>query len=191
MKPAIGVMFRREQPAASRPAFAKRVEAMGLDELWVVEDCFYHGGIAQAAIALASTERIKVGLGIAPAVARNSAFTAMEFATLANAYPGRFVGGIGHGVDVWMEQIGAKPKSWIASMREIVTDVQALLAGGTVTTGGNYSALDQVVLEFLPEQRPPVLLGVRGSKSIQLAGEIADGVLLAERATPRLCEMGI
>lgn len=182
MSPKLGVMFRRERPIETLPDFARRIEELGFDELWVVEDCFYHGGIAQAAMALASTQHIKIGLGIAPAVARNSAFTAMEFATLATGYPDRFVAGIGHGVDIWMQQIGEKPASWMKSMREIVTDIQTILAGHKVTTTGEYSALTDVVLEVTPRQRPPLLLGVRGPKSIQLAGEISDGVLLAEVA---------
>ena len=52
---SIGVMFRREQAPENLPAYARRVEALGFDELWVVEDCFYTGGIAQAATALAAT----------------------------------------------------------------------------------------------------------------------------------------
>ena len=110
---SIGVMFRREQPPEHLVDYARRVEAAGLDELWLVEDCFYHGGIAQVATALAVTERITVGLGIAPAVARNASFLAMEFATLAHMHPARFHGGIGHGVGGWMEQIGARPASWL------------------------------------------------------------------------------
>ena len=43
--PAIGVMFRREQPPERLAAYARKVEAATLDELWVVEDCFYIGGI--------------------------------------------------------------------------------------------------------------------------------------------------
>ena len=96
--PEMGVMFRREQDPATLVDYARRVEAVGFDQLWAVEDCFYAGGIAQVAIALAATSRLKVGMGINPAVARNPAFLAMEYATLANAFPGRFIGGIGHGV---------------------------------------------------------------------------------------------
>ena len=56
--------------------------------------------------ALAVTERLAVGIGILPAVARNPAITAMELATLAGLAPGRVVAGIGHGVQEWMAQVG-------------------------------------------------------------------------------------
>lgn len=176
----IGVMFRREQDPATLISYAREAEEMGFDQLWVVEDCSYAGGIAQAAIALAATTRLKVGVGINPAVARNPAFLAMEYATLANAFPGRLIGGIGHGVAGWMEQIGAKPASWLASIDEITTAVRRILRGELVTTDGRYVRLTDVQLEQAPEVVPPVLLGVMGEKSVRLAGECADGLLAVE-----------
>ena len=65
-------MFRCATPAGELPAFARRAEAAGFDELWVVEDCFYSGGVAAAAAALAATARVRVGIGILPAAARNA-----------------------------------------------------------------------------------------------------------------------
>jgi alkanesulfonate monooxygenase SsuD/methylene tetrahydromethanopterin reductase-like flavin-dependent oxidoreductase (luciferase family) len=182
--PELGVVFPREEDPATLIDCVRRVEAMGFDQFWVVEDCFYNSGIAQVAIALAATDRIKIGMGINPAVARNPAFLAMEYATLANAFPGRFIGGIGHGVAEWMEQIGAKPKSWLGSIEEITTAVRRILAGESVTTHGQYVRLDSVQLYQPPRIVPLVLLGVRGEKSLRLAGACADGVILADNATP-------
>jgi alkanesulfonate monooxygenase SsuD/methylene tetrahydromethanopterin reductase-like flavin-dependent oxidoreductase (luciferase family) len=175
-----GVMFRREQDPATLVSYAQRVEAMGFDQLWVVEDCFYHGGIAQAAMALAVTNRLKVGMGINPAVARKPAFLAMEYATLANAFPGRFIGGIGHGVSEWMDQIGEKPASWLTSISEITSSTRRILRGELVSMDGHYAQLRDVQLELPPETVPPVLLGVQGEKSIRVAGECADGILVIE-----------
>lgn len=184
MRPAIGVMFRREQHPASLADYARRAEAMGFDQLWVVEDCFYLGGVAQAAIALAATSRIAVGLGIVPAVARNPAFLAMEYATLASAFPGRFIGGIGHGFGGWMAQVGARPESWLRSLDEITTAVRRIVHGEEVTVDGRYASLDAVRLESAPEVAPPILLGVQAEKSLRLAGARADGVVLAEGSGP-------
>lgn len=182
--PELGIVFPREEDPATLMDCARRAEAMGFDQFWVVEDCFYNSGIAQVAIALAATDRIKIGMGINPAVARNAAFLAMEYATLANAFPGRFIGGIGHGVAEWMEQIGARPKSWLGSIEETTQAVRRILAGELVTTHGQYVKLDGVQLYQPPKVAPPVLLGVRGEKSLRLAGACADGVILADNATP-------
>ena len=109
--PRLGVCFPRELEPGLVVEFANRLEAGGVDELWVIEDCFYTAGITLAATALAHSETLAVGIGILPAVTRNVSTTAMEVATLARLAPGRITAGIGHGVRAWMEQIGARPES--------------------------------------------------------------------------------
>lgn len=179
----IGVMFRCATPPEELPEFARRAEAAGFDELWVVEDCFFSGGVAAAAAALGATTRISVGLGILPAGPRNAAFTAMEFATLARIYPGRFAGGIGHGMPTWMAQVGSAVASPLTLLEERLTVVRSLLQGSTVTTAGRYTHLDEVKLAAPPAAVPPVYAGVRGPRSLELAGRAADGTILAEPVT--------
>ena len=41
-------------------------KSLGLDELWIVEDCFWAGGLTAVSAALASTDHIGVGMGIVP-----------------------------------------------------------------------------------------------------------------------------
>lgn len=176
----IGVMLRREHPPEDVAQYVRRAEKLGFDEIWLVEDCFYASGIAPAAVGLAGSERIRVGLGIMPAVARNPAFTAMEIATLARMYPGRFLPGIGHGVTEWMKQIGAFPASQLAALEETAVIVRALLRGEKVDFDGKHAQLNDVQLEFPPDALPPVSLGVRGPKSLRLSGRAADGTILSE-----------
>jgi len=180
----IGVSLPRDLPAAHVVEFCVRAEQLGFDELWIVEDLFYRGGIAQAAIALASTSRIHVGIGILPAAARNVAFTALEVGTLAELYPGRVTVGIGHGVTEWIKQVGAWPKSPLGLMRETLSALRALLRGETVDVDGEYVTLRDARLEFPPSIVPLVLAGVRGPKSLAISGAHADGTALAEPVTP-------
>ena len=182
---SFGVMFRREWPAEELLGYARRVEERGLDELWVVEDLSFHGGFTQATAALAATTQIGVGIGIAPAVVRNVAYAAMEIATLAQMFPGRFHMGFGHGVDFWIEQVGAAPTSWMSSLREVVMATTRLLAGESVTMHGDHVHLDQVQLAHPARVIPPISLGVRGPRSMALAGDIADGIIFAEWSGPR------
>lgn len=63
-------MLHRTFPASFVREFAESLEANNIDDLWIIEDCFFTAGISQAATALARTERLNVGLGILPAVAR-------------------------------------------------------------------------------------------------------------------------
>ncbi len=86
--------------------------------------------------------------------------------------------GLGHGVQQWMAQIGAAVPSPMTLLREYTEAVRDLLHGGTVTADGRYVQLDQVELDWPPEQVPPVLVGARGPRTLRLAGELADGVIL-------------
>jgi len=63
-------------------------------------------------------------------------------------------------------------------LREHTTAVRALLAGETVDVQGRYVALDKVALDWPPAQPPRLLIGARGPKTVALAAEISDGVLL-------------
>lgn len=184
MTAAIGVMLPRDLPATRVVEYARTAELAGFDELWVVEDCFFRGAIAQAAVALASTTTIRVGIGVMPAAGRNPAITALETSTLAAIFPGRTVVGIGHGMPTWMRQIGAWPASPLALLEETLGAVRGLLGGETITMSGRYVQLTDVVLEEPPHQVPPVLAGVRGPRSLRLSGRLADGTILAEPVTP-------
>lgn len=180
---AVGVTFDRSFAASLVATFAREIDGR-LDELWVIEDCFYTTAPPLASAALAVTEELRVGLGILPAVARTAAVTAMEIATLCSLAPGRVVGGIGHGVQSWMGQMGVRPASPLTALTEVLEAVRALLRGERLTVEGRYVTLLDVQLEHVPDPVPPVLAGVRGPKSMAVAGRSADGVLLADAAGP-------
>jgi 5,10-methylenetetrahydromethanopterin reductase len=179
-----GVMLPRDIPATDFLAYAHKAEQAGFDELWVVEDCFFRGGIAQAAAVLASTTRIQVGIGILPAAVRNPVFTTLEVATLAELFPGRLIVGVGHGMPAWMRQVGAWPASPLTLIGEHLQVIRGLLRGETVTMTGSYVRIEDVALEHAPDIVPPVLAGVRGPRSLEMSGRHADGTILAEPVTP-------
>lgn len=180
----IGMCFDRSFPAGAMADYARRVEGAGIQQLWVIEDCFYTAGVSLAATALAVTEHLQVGIGIMPAVARNPAITAMEIATLCEIAPGRFTPGIGHGVQEWMAQIGARTPSPLTTLGETIGVVKRLLAGDEVTFTGREVSLDSVRLDQPPAIVPPIVAGVQQEKSMALAGRVADGVILVEGAGP-------
>ncbi len=154
---ATGMCFDRTFPAGLVTEMARRLDAGGADQLWIIEDCFYTAGVSLAAAALSVTERLQVGLGILPAVARNAAITAMEIATLCALAPGRVLPGIGHGVQSWMGQMGALTPSPLTTLEEVIVAVTRLLGGETVTMTGREVQLNGVRLDQPPETPPPVL----------------------------------
>ncbi|GHJ41580.1 LLM class flavin-dependent oxidoreductase [Streptomyces sp. TS71-3] len=180
----VGVMLPRDLPVREVLPYARRAEELGFDQVWVVEDLGFRGGLAQAASVLASTTGITVGIGILPAGARNVCFAAMELATLAQLHPGRLIAGIGHGMPDWMRQAGAWPASPLTLIKEYTTALRLLVRGEPGPAAGRYVHCEGVRLTEIPDVVPPVILGVRGPRSQAAAGEVADGLLLAEPANP-------
>lgn len=164
--------------------FAQRAENAGLDELWLWEDSFWAGAYTSAATILARTESIKVGIGLSPAPVRNPLFFAMEITTLASLYPGRFIPGFGHGVEGWLRQIGATPKSSLKALGETVEAVRRLLRGELVTMHGDHIYLDNIQMMLTPEVVPPLFVGGMREKTLQLAGRVGDGTILTEMSPP-------
>ncbi|MEU4625644.1 LLM class flavin-dependent oxidoreductase [Actinoplanes sp. NPDC023801] len=174
----LGVVFRPQNPPERLRPVARAADEAGLEELWLWEDCFLESGIAAAAAALAWTERLSVGIGLLPVPFRNVAVMAMEAATLHRLFPDRAIITVGHGVQDWMGQVGARVASPLTLLREHVSALKALLAGETVTTSGRYVQLDKVKLDYPPPGAAPVYAGATGPRTRALACEIADGILL-------------
>ena len=174
----LGVVLRPQiAPEGLRDAVVRSEEA-GADDVWLWEDCFLGGGISTSAATLAWSSRVRVGLGLMPVPFRNPALAAMEIAALARMFPGRFAPAIGHGVLDWMGQTGVRAASPLTLLRENTAAIRALLHGERVTTDGRYVHLDDVGLDWPPTDVPPLLLGARGDKTLALAGELGDGVVL-------------
>jgi 5,10-methylenetetrahydromethanopterin reductase len=180
----IGVMFDCNRAPEELPEFAAACEAAGADDLWVVEDLGWNGGVSAAALALAATTRLRVGIGIAPAPFRSPAVYAMEIATLARVHPGRIVAGIGHGVGDWMRRIGNAPKSPLALLEESIVAIRDLFNGETVDLDGREVQLEGVRLVHPPRVVPPIVTGVVRPRSLELSGRVADGTILVEGLQP-------
>ncbi|MEU6124732.1 LLM class flavin-dependent oxidoreductase [Streptomyces sp. NPDC047123] len=180
----LGVVFRPQLPPERLRDMVRAAEDAGLAELWLWEDCFLEGGIAAASAALAWSERLRVGVGLLPVPLRNVALATMEAATLHRLFPDRVMLGVGHGVQDWMGQVGARAESPLTLLREHLDAMRSLLAGERVTVRGRYVRLDDVALDWPPASAPAVYAGARGPRSLRLTGEAADGTILDAGTSP-------
>jgi len=180
----VGVVFRPQTAPEHLASAARAADGADLDELWLWEDCFLAGGMSSAAIALANSERLKVGIGILPVPMRNVASTAMEIATIDRAYPGRIRIGLGHGVQDWMAQIGEKVASPMTLLREYVTVLSSLLRGERVTFDGRYVKLADVGLDWPPQTNIELLIGAERPRTLELSGEIGSGTVITGGTSP-------
>jgi alkanesulfonate monooxygenase SsuD/methylene tetrahydromethanopterin reductase-like flavin-dependent oxidoreductase (luciferase family) len=180
----VGVLVHGTTPPEKLVEVCTGIEKAGYGELWLSEDYFFLGGPTSAAMALQATRDIPVGIGILSAVVRHPAVTAMEVSTLTRAYPGRLVAGIGHGVPFWTKQMGLYPKSPLRSLRAVIETTRALLAGETLTIDDGPFVFDNVSLVHPNPAGAQLYAGVIGPKSLELAGEIADGTVMSVIAAP-------
>jgi alkanesulfonate monooxygenase SsuD/methylene tetrahydromethanopterin reductase-like flavin-dependent oxidoreductase (luciferase family) len=162
---------------------ARAADEAGLAELWLWEDCFWGGAMTLASALLAWTDRLAVGIGVLPVPLRNVALTAMETAAVERMFPGRLTLGVGHGVQDWMGQVGARPGSPLTLLTEYLQALRGLLGGERLTTTGRYVQLDDVALGLPPRGAPPLLAAATGDRTLRVSGQYADGTILSSGST--------
>ena len=189
----LGAIARPSLPPERIHRIGRIAEESGLDELWIWEDSFWSGGLTVATALLAATDRLRVGIGLLPIPYRNVALAAMELSAVDRMFPGRFITGLGHGVQEWMGQAGVRVDSPMTLMREYVGALRPLLSGEEVTVSGRYVTLDKIQLNWPPAEPTPLHIGGVGPRSLQVSGEVGDGTILVSDTTlddlPRILDL--
>ena len=156
---------------------ARAAETWGYESLWVT-----HGGGRDAFLVLSAygqaTRTIGLGTGVVPIYPRHPVALAQEALTLAELSTGRLRLGIGVSHRASMtEALGLELGSPLRVMSEYVAVLRSALAGQAEHVGLRYRVHWKSALLRLPGP-PPVLLAGLSVKMLELAGEIADGVIL-------------
>ncbi|MGH8958913.1 MAG: LLM class flavin-dependent oxidoreductase [Acidimicrobiia bacterium] len=167
---------------------ARYAEAKGFEAVWQADSRLVRDATIPMAAFAATTERIKVGAGVVDIWSRNPARLASTFATLDDLAPGRIILGLGAWWDPLASKVGIERRRPLLAMREIVDAVRGLLAGKQVTLHGEFVHLDGVELDYVYQERGPkdvpIYIGATGMQMMELAGEIADGVVLNYLVSP-------
>ena len=167
---------------------ARYAESKGFHAIWQAERRLVREATVPMAAFLAVTERIKVGSGVVNNWTRNPALLASTFSTLDDLAPGRVILGIGAWWEPLASKVGVNRTKPLLAMRETIEAVRALLADQHVTYDGEFVHLDGVELDYVhQERRPkdvPIYIGATGMQMMELAGEIADGVVLNYLVSP-------
>ena len=170
----------------------QHAESAGFSHAWIYDSqmLFSDPYVCMARCA-EHTQRIRIGTGVTNPASRLAPVTANSFATINALAPGRVILGIGTG-NTARRTLGM-PAAKLEEMREHVRICSALLAGETTEyvegkrrrqirflnpDGGWYNVKDPV----------PVYIAASGPKSLRLAGEIADGVILFGAVSPVLID---
>jgi len=174
---------------------ARYAESKGFHAIWQAESRLVREATVPMSAFLAVTDRIKVGSGVVNNWTRNPALLASTFSTLDDLAPGRVILGIGAWWDPLASKVGIKRTKPLLAMRETIEAVRALLGDQSVTYDGEFVHLDGVELDYVhQERRPkdvPIYLGATGMQMMELAGEIADGVVLNYLVSPKYNDMAM
>jgi probable F420-dependent oxidoreductase len=168
----------------------RRAEEAGAEVLWVSE--LHRSATGTAAALIAGTSHARVGTGIMLAFTRSPMVTALEALDLDEMSDGRFLLGLGSGVqrlnERWHNVPFGKP---VPHLRETVRNIR--LFWSTATTGepmeveGEYEPMS-----IRGYERPfpvgnadiPIYLASMGPYMTRLAGEIGDGWISHELCSP-------
>jgi 5,10-methylenetetrahydromethanopterin reductase len=107
----------------------------------------------------------------------------MALATLAEAAQGRVVLTVSVGNILNLAESGVTPSKPVKIMREYVEALRALWQGGPVTKAGELHNLSGAKMAFGQRRQIPVYIASTGPRMLELAGSIADGVLLSAGLT--------
>jgi probable F420-dependent oxidoreductase len=174
---------------------AQRAESLGFDSLWLSDHLFLdlakYGGsderygafepLATLAALARTVTRPRLGTLVLCEVLRPASVLAKALATLDRISGGRLDVGLGAGwYEPDYEAVGVPfppPRERLARLAEAVDIVRELLPGGPLTYDGRYHRAYGAVNRphALQEPRPPVFVGGKGDRLIQLAVEHADG----------------
>ena len=163
-------------PAPAVGSLAAAAEAAGFSAIFVAEG---HGdALSLCHPVVAATRQARAGTAIANAALRPPVLAAKTAAQLDQASGGRFVLGLGVANDVMNGRFGLTPFRPLQMIAEYVGVVRSVLTGQGGYAGELYRT-GMVPLDSPPVRRDlPIYLAALGPRMLELAGQIADGVIL-------------
>ena len=175
---SLGVAFDGRNPLPALREQAQAAESAGADAIWVSSHLFLRDPFTMAAAVLDATTRVRVTLmAVSPHVV-HPVHIAMAAATLDELAPGRVALCVGTGAPNDLADAGVEPRRPLRALRETVEVVRALLGGEPVTYKGELFRVEGRRLG--PGRRDvPIVLAATRPRSLELAGALADGVVLS------------
>jgi probable F420-dependent oxidoreductase len=174
------------------PRTAREQEAAGYDGLWSAET--KHDSFLPLLLAAEHTDRVELGTSIAVAFARNPMTLATLSDDLQRFSAGRFVLGLGSQIRPHIEKRFSMPWSHPAPrMRELILAIRAIWraweTGDRLDFRGEFYTHTLMTPFFdpgpNPHGNPKIFLAAVGERMTEVAGEVADGLLVHGFTTER------
>lgn len=197
VSPKVGVIFKSYEPMSAIQAYARQTEESNLSGgFWIAEA--YHwfrkyghesrGSMATLAAAALATKQIPIGLGITSPYMRHPTVQASEAVAIDELSSGRFIMGLGAGkVGIAYLEVDLEKQSPVKVHRESIEIFRGIVKGEAFSYRGELfqaevPSLDRAGRGLRTEI--PLYIGATGPMMQQLAGKMADGLLLPGLTSP-------
>jgi len=175
--------FWTQQPFAEFASLLQECEQLGYDQLWLANEKFFHDMYVSATVAAERTTRPSIGTFVADPYSQHPALTAMAIGTLDEVSGGRAILGIGAG-GTGFPPMGIERVKPAKAIKEAIHVIRRLLAGEVVSYAGEIITFRNGRLNFKARTDIPIIVASRGDRVLQVAGEVADGAMIATYAEP-------
>jgi 5,10-methylenetetrahydromethanopterin reductase len=176
-QPRCGVALQGIDPPSAFVDTVKEIEALGYNNLWLT-DSSLHTRDCYSYLTLAATvsTRLALGSAVTNPVSRHPGITAAAMATVDEVSGGRAILGIGAG-DRPLQALGLRTSS-VDTLEATVDSIRRLWRGDELTEEAASFRFRDAHLRFQPRPDIPIFLSASGPRTLELAGRVADGVIL-------------
>lgn len=172
-----GIEFVPSDPVLKIATYAKLAEEQGFDNVWITDHYNNRDVYTTLTVLALNTNSIKIGSGVTNSYTRNPAITASSIGAVNEISGGRAILGLGPGDKATFDAMGIEWVKPLATTREAIQALRSFFAGEKVSMDGEVVKFGGAKLAFKTGD-VPIYMGAQGPKMLELAGEVADGVLI-------------
>jgi 5,10-methylenetetrahydromethanopterin reductase len=179
----LGLGLLQEYPPDRLAAIVRLTEQAGYHTVWYGNEKYFRDPYIGLAVAALNSSVLKLGTFVADPYTAHPALTAVSIATLDELCGGRAILllGAGGGGGTGLGYVRRKPAQ---ALREAIQVIRGLLRGERVTLEGEVVRFSNGKLSFPSRADLPIYVASRGNLVLSMAGEAADGVMIATYAEP-------
>jgi 5,10-methylenetetrahydromethanopterin reductase len=176
--PRIGLMIAPEAEFGVLANTAKLAEKYGFDSLWIADGAYERDFNVAMTVVSYATRSIGVAIGVTNPYTRHPVKTACAIASINELLNGRAILGVGAGSRDMLQSLG---KDWVKPVKtceEAIKVIRAIISGESVDFKGETVTTNRVRIQIPKKSDIPIIVGCRRPLMLQMAGRVADGILL-------------
>jgi 5,10-methylenetetrahydromethanopterin reductase len=185
-----GITLQGVEPPKIFQQQVRDLEEVGFTHLWVTDSSLHARYVYEyLTLAALNSQSLQLGTGVTHPFTRHPATTVNAIATLDEISEGRAMLGVGAG-DSPTAELGFRPAR-VQVVREMIEVARKLMAGETLDYENSTFRLANAQLHYKHRDRVPIYIACSGPKMLELAGEVADGVIVQCGVFPQVVDFAL